>query len=144
LDIKKMLRDYPGYSEGIQKLNKELNETLQLKLVTQNTLKAQALTGMPHSSGISDITYNAVEKSIDRHEQHINYLCGQIQDIYDKKEFIDNAIKRLTVEEYQVIELYYFKEFKMRRVAYIMHYNKNYVYEILKRAMFKIETTEKI
>ena len=134
----KILRDYPHYAEEIQKLNAELNQTLQLKLCTQDTLKAQALTGMPSSSGISDVTYNAVEQNIDRHEQHIVYLSNKIKEIYDHKEIIDGLLPKLTMEEYRVVDLHYFKGYKMHRVGYIMHYQKSRCYELKDSAVKKI------
>jgi DNA-directed RNA polymerase specialized sigma subunit len=139
MDIEKMLREYPHYAQDIQKLNKELNDTLEMKLSTQNTLKAQVLTGMPHDTRISDLTYEAVEQSIDRHEEHIKKLCEQIQEYYSNKEYIDNAIKSLTMEEYRVIDLYYFKGYHLRKVAGIMHYGKSQCWNLRESALKKMQ-----
>ena len=139
MNIEKILRDYPHYAEEIQKLNTELNQTLQLKLCTQDTLKAQCLSGMPSSGGISDITYKAVEQSIDRHEQHIVYLSNKIKEIYENKEYIDGLLPKLTMEEYRVIDLYYFKGYRLGRVGYVMHYSKTNCWRIKTSALKKME-----
>ncbi len=146
-EAERMLRNYIHSGEDIQKLNTELNQTYQLKTQTQNTLKAATITGMPHSTNTSDLTYKAVEMSIDRHDKHVEFIVGQIQNIYDEKELIHEAIKRLTMEEYRAVDLHYFKNYKPGKVAGIMHYGKTRVYELLKESVSKvswhIETAEK-
>lgn len=138
MDIEKILREYPYFAEEIQKLNEELNQTLKLKLQTQDTLKAQNIDGMPHSTGISDITYKAVEKSIDEHEKHMLYLTNKISEIYRKKKFIEELLPKLTMEEYRVIDLYYFKGYRLRRVAYMMHYSKSSCWRLKCSALEKL------
>lgn len=143
MDIEKLLKDYPIYPQEIQKYNAELNNTLQLKIQIQDTLKAQVMTGMPHTYKIADDTYKAVEMSVDKHEHHIKYLCGRIKELYDNKEFIDKALSQLTMEEYRVIDLFYFKEYSMGRVGYIMHYQKSRCYELKDSALKKIKERKK-
>jgi predicted DNA-binding protein (UPF0251 family) len=146
-EAERLLRNYIHSGEDIQKLNTELNQTYQLKIQTQNTLKAAAITGMPHSTNVSDLTYKAVEMSIDRHDKHVEFIVGQIQNIYDEKELIHEAIKRLTMEEYRAVDLHFFKQYKPGKVAGIMHYGKSRVYELLKEGTSKVawflETVEK-
>jgi len=137
-EAERLLSKYPDCNKEIQELNKELNQTLRLKLETQNTLKAQAMDGMPHSTNISDTTYKAVEQSIDRHDEHMKYLIEQINEQYRIKETVYEAIKRLTMEEYRVIELRYFKGYKVGRVAGVMHYNRSYCSEIISKGISKI------
>lgn len=146
-EAERLLRNYIHSGEEIQKLNTELNQTYQLKLQTQNTLKATTITGMPHGTNTPDATYQAVEMSIDRHDKHMEYIVGQIQNIYDEKELIHEAIKRLTMEEYRAIDLHFFKQYKPGKVAGIMHYGKTRVYELLKEGTSKVawhlETADK-
>lgn len=134
----RMLENYCSCGQEIQKLNAELNQTLQMKIQTQNTLKAQCLTGMPHTYGVSDTTYNAVERSIDKHETHIVYLTEQIELEYDIRETINEAVKKLTMEEFRVIDLHYFKHYKIGRLSGIMHYQKTRCYELKESAIKKI------
>jgi len=137
-EAERMLIAYNTSNEEIHRLNDELNKTYQMKYDTQNTLKAAILNSIPHGYDIQDATYGAVERSIDRHDEHIQFLVLQIQRIYDEKELIHKAIQRLTVEEFRAIDLKYFKSYKVGKVAGIMHYTRQYCYEIIRNALSKI------
>lgn len=139
MSVEKKLYDYPHIGEIIQGYTKDLNSAIEDQKDTRDTLKAATITGMPHSTNVSNLTYQAVERTIDKWQEHIEYLLDQINYYMDLKKDVDRAIGLLTVEEYGVIDYRYFKQYKMRRIGYILHYGKTRLYEIHDSAIRKIE-----
>jgi DNA-directed RNA polymerase specialized sigma subunit len=141
LNIENILREYPHIPETIQKLNKELNDYLTNKYDTYNTLKSAKVTGMPHASGISNQTYNAVEKLIDRYGVRIKEITEEINNWMDLQKSIDDIFYQanlLTMEERRVIELRYFQQRKWTQIPYIMKYSKRSCEYFQSKAIEKI------
>jgi predicted DNA-binding protein (UPF0251 family) len=134
----RLLRSYPHMLDDIQKLNEELCRTLEQKNFTQDTLKATKINDMPKSGNLSDSTYEAVEKSIDKHDEHIKYLVAQIEILYSDRKSIREATKILTMEEYRIIDYRYFKGMRLERISGIMHYHRTHCERIIKHGLQKI------
>jgi DNA-directed RNA polymerase specialized sigma subunit len=123
MKIEEMLLEYPHTGETICKLNKELNDIMQNKRQTYNTLQSSKITGIPHTTDTSDTTYNAVERLIDCYGERIRDISQQIEDAIELKEIVDICFKVLDIEERRVIELRYFQLYKWTRIPYTMKYS---------------------
>lgn len=139
MNIERILNDYPHIGEIIQDLQKQLNNAVSMQQETRDTLKAAEMTGMPRGTNVSDLTGQAVERTLDKWESRIIYLSDQINYYIDLQKLVDDAVKCLTVDEFRVIDLRYFKGYKMRQVGYKMHFEKTRCYEIHNKAIEKIE-----
>lgn len=133
-----MLREYPDIPETIIKLNKELNDILQGKMLTYNTMKSSIITNMPHGKSVSNPTLEAVEKLIDTYESHAIKKTTMINEYIAIKENIDQAIQCLTIEEYRTIQLRYFNRHKWEKIPKIMKYSPEQCYRYHKQALDKI------
>ena len=138
MDIKSMLIEYPHISETIQKLNRETNDILKNKLETRDNLKAVTLTDMPRGSEVGNPTLEAVERIIDVYDKRVQEISNEIEEYMNIKEYIDRVLKELNVDEYRLIDLRYFKLYKFKRIAHIMHYSVGYTYEMHDKAIKKM------
>lgn len=115
--IDDILKQYPYIGEDIQKAQKEINRYIELQQEARNPLKGQALTGMPHDSGVSDQTYNAIEKIIDRYQAEIDQYAAQINEYLDLKKWLDKAFTELTEDERRIVFQYYDQRMSIREMA---------------------------
>lgn len=141
MNIEYILREYPHIPEKIQKLNNELNNIIQCSDLTYNTLKAQRLTGMPHSTDTSDQVYDAVEKIIDRYDARINNIKNKINMWLDIQEKVDEIFYKpelLTIEERRIIELRYFHQFPWYRIPSVMRYSRRQCERFQHQALYKL------
>ena len=139
-DIDDILKQYPYIGEDIQKAQKEINRYIELQQEARNPLKGQVLTGMPHDSGVSDQTYNAVEKIIDLYQVEINELSAKVNELIDRKKWLDKAYTTLTEDERRIVCLRYndrWATWKIMRRMGISQYKT--FYKILDSAKDKIK-----
>lgn len=115
--IDDILKQYPYIGEDIQKAQKEINRYIELQQEARNPLKGQVLTGMPHDSGVSDQTYNAIEKIIDRYQAEIDQYAAQINEYLDLKKWLDKAFTELTEDERRIVFQYYDQRMSIREMA---------------------------
>lgn len=137
MDIKQMLNEYSTYSERVQKLNTKINEALKHK-INYDGLKAQNITGMPHGSGLSDPTYQAVEQIIEKWDTEIRKMAEEVNRLIDNKTTIDKALRALPWNEYRVIEMHYIMGLNLERVATEMSYTYKHVTRLHGWALEKI------
>lgn len=138
MNIENMLYIYDDIPEEVQKLNRELKDILENRKQTSDTLKATTISDMPHGSGTSDPTYEAVERAIERYEERIAEIIKRIDWLLDTKGYIEDKLKALNIEEMRVIELRYFRGYKMRRLPYIIHFSLQHCYRIHDEAINKM------
>lgn len=137
--IEDILKQYPYISEDIQKLQAELNRYIELQQEARNPLKAQTIDGMPHGTGISDKTYEAVEKIIDLYQTEIDKLAVKINALIDRKTRLEKAFAELTEDERRILYLRYDERWQTRKIMRRMGIeHKNTFYKILDSAKEKI------
>ena len=137
MDIKQMLEEYTTYAERIQELNQRINEALQYK-INCDTLKAQRLTGMPRIGGISDLTYEAVQRIIDKYDEDIRNMAEEVNELIDRKRTIEKALKTLNRAEYRIIELRYFVGLNWEKVAVTANYTWRHCMRLHRQALEKM------
>ena len=115
--VDEILKQYPYIGEDIQKAQREINRYIELQQEARNPLKAQALTGMPHDSGVSDQTYNAIVKLIDVYQTEIDSYAAEINELISLKKWLDKALMELTEDERRIVYQYYDQRMSIREMA---------------------------
>lgn len=138
--IDEILKQYPYIGDDIQKYQVELNRYIELQQEARNPLKGQLSTGMPHTYGVSDQTYEHVEKIIDLYQKEIDRYAAEINRLLDLKNKLDKAMAELTEEERRIIYLRYDRGMSMNKIPYILHWKcgRDKVYKIMGEAQDKI------
>ena len=137
MDIRQMLLEYSTYSSRIQKLNGKINEALKHK-INYDGLKAQQIDGQPRRSGLSDPTYQAVEKIITKWDEEIYNMAVEVNELIENKRAVDRALKALPWDEHRVIELHYIIGLTLERVAAEMNYTYRHITRLHGWALEKI------
>jgi DNA-directed RNA polymerase specialized sigma subunit len=140
-NIDDILKEYPYISEDIQKLQAELNRYMQLQQEARDPLKAQTLLGMPHMpvGNENDQTYNQIERIMDLYQAEIDELTSKINELMDRKKWLDKAYTTLTEDERRILYLRYderWQAWKIMRKLGIME--RKTFYKILDSAKGKI------
>ena len=136
--IEEILKQYPCFGEDIKDAQSKLNMYITLQQEARNPLKAQAISSEPHGTGISDQTYNAVEKIIDRYQNEIDKCIQDINNTLDTKKWLDKAFTELTEMERRIIYMRYDKGININKMPYYLHCGRNAIYKILDDAKAKI------
>jgi DNA-directed RNA polymerase specialized sigma subunit len=137
MDIKKMLSEYPTYSDRIRELNEKINDALNHK-IDCDTLKAQKLSGMPYGTGLSDPTFEAVQRIIDKWDSDIRKMAEEVNRLIDNKTAIDKGLNALTWKEYRLIELRYIIGLTWERVAAEANYGVQHCHRLHRQALEKM------
>jgi hypothetical protein len=115
--IDKILKQYPYIGEDIQKAQKELNRYIGLQEDARDPLRAPACGEKVSTYSISDQTYNAVEKIIDRYQVEIDKYAAEINSLLDQKKWLDKAYSELTEDERRILYQYYDMGMSIRAMA---------------------------
>jgi predicted DNA-binding protein (UPF0251 family) len=154
--IEDILKQYPFIAEDIKNAQAELNNYIGLmqqlksfnsiRLDVENPLGAQSIDRMPHGTGISDQTGNlAIEiandhiRLRDKYQREIDNYVKHINELFDRKKWLDKAITTLTEDERRILYLRYnerWQTWKIMQRLGIGH--KNTFYKMLDSAKEKI------
>jgi RNA polymerase sigma factor (sigma-70 family) len=137
--VDEILKRYPYITDDIQKAQAELNRYIGLQQDARNPLKGQAMDGMPHGSGVSDQTYNAVERLIDLYQAEINKYVAEINELINTKKWLDKAFESLTVDERRIVYLYYDKRISINKLSYMIRCSRHTIYKMLEETKEKIK-----
>lgn len=117
----KVKTDFEKVEELLQKYKIIKNEIEGIEISIKHIgEKGMNYTGMPSSSGISN--------TVDNNYNELKKLENDKSDKEFKIAQIDNMLKLLTEDEYDIIKLRYFKEFEMFKVAANLNMHPNTVY----------------
>lgn len=137
--IDDILKQYPYIGEDIQKAQKEINRYIELQQEARNPLKGQALTGMPHDSGVSDQTYNAIERIMDLYQAEIDKYVAEVNELITLQKWLDKAFTTLTEDERRVLYQKYDQHMAIGKIAYNGRMCRDTIYKILDSAKDKIK-----
>ena len=93
---------------------------------------------MPRNPGVSDQTYQAVEKIIDEYQTEIDMFVKEIQRLLDLKRWMDKAYVSLSEDERRVLLLRYDRNIGIRNTAITMRRGYDTVKKITESAKEKI------
>lgn len=137
--VEEILKSYPYIWDDIRKAQAELNRYIDLQQEARNPLKGQALTGMPHETGVSDQTLNAVEKIIDRYQKEIDKHAAQINELLDLKKWLDKAFASLTEDEKHILYMVYDNRQSFRAIGRIYKCGRYQAQKFVEEAKEKIK-----
>jgi predicted DNA-binding protein (UPF0251 family) len=138
--IEQILKQYPFIAEDIQREQAELNKYIQLQQDARDPLKGQAMTGMPHGTGVNDQTYQAVEKLVDMYQVQIDECVTKVRELLDLKKWLDKAFATLTEDERRVLYLRYDERWQAWKVMQRMGImERRTFYKIIDSAKEKIK-----
>jgi DNA-directed RNA polymerase specialized sigma24 family protein len=137
--IDELLKQYPYISEDIQKAQAKLNHYIALQQEARNPLRGQNMDGMPHGSGVSDQTYNQIERIMDLYQAEIDKLATKINELLDRKKWLDKAYTTLTEDERRILYLRYDERWQTWKIMQRLGIMKrDTFYKILDSAREKI------
>lgn len=136
-ELEKLLYGYTYIEFEIEGINEKIANLGEV-INSQREIKVQALTGMPGGSGTSDTVYKSVENIIDIYAKEVAYLENKLQKAFDRRNYIDDLMGVLDPIEKKLIELKYFKKYKMWMICSSVHYEKSQVYNMLNKSIQKL------
>ncbi|MGE5631405.1 MAG: sigma factor-like helix-turn-helix DNA-binding protein [Caulobacteraceae bacterium] len=139
MKIDDILKQYPYIAEDIQKEQEKLNKYIELQKEARNPLRGQAMDGMPHSTDISDQTYNAVVKIIDEYQVQINKHAANINKLLDRKKWLDKAFAELTEDERRLLYMAYDDRLSFRQIGRIYKCGRYMAQKLIEEAKEKIK-----
>lgn len=138
MNIENMLLEYTYIPETVQELNAELNDMLGNKDSLYGKINSAKITGMPYGTDVGDPTFETVRQIIDRYDKRVIEIRDRINELLDNKAMLEQALRYLSIEEHRLIDLRYFKGYKMNRIQYIIHFNLSHCYRMHESAIDKI------
>lgn len=137
--VDEILRQYPFIADDINRAQKEINRYIELQQQARDPLKAQSLDGMPKGYGVSDKTFDTVERLIDVYQAEIDKLADHINELIDRKKWMDKAVESLTEDERRILYLRYDERWPAWKIMHRLgRLNNDYYYKVLDRILNKI------
>ena len=141
-EIKSIMYTYSVSTEEINRLNRELNEMLALANESRDTLKANTITDMPTSRGVSNPVLKSIEVVVDIYGERAVRITRQINHLINLQtcvsETFDTILRRDPLG-HRILRHRYIDWMKDLEVMGAMNYsNLQSVYTLLRRtkAMF--------
>lgn len=138
----KRLVEYGGYLPYKNAKTDEIKE-LRGQLICLQDVKISQLSGMPHGSGVSDVSGNSALKSIEIREE-IQELEGELKQETEKYIQMEQMIKRLTKEQREIIQLRFVDKRSWGNIADFLGYNQTYIFRLQKKIAEKLVELESI
>lgn len=135
--LKSLLYSYTYIQDEIEGINEEICNLGEV-INSQRDLSIPCLTGMPGSKNISDTVYAAVEKIVDTYSHEVAALETRLDKAFRKRNYINVLLSALNPTEKRVIELRYFKKYKIWMICSSVNYEKTQVYKYHDEAIKKM------
>lgn len=136
--IERLLIEYPELPYRIKELTDKLLLTLALKNNTQDTLRAYKYSHEGKSKTIVNPVLEAVQKSIDIHEESIKYYQEHIKDYTNRLIAMEKALENLLPVERRIIDLRYWKRHTWDSVGQKVHFHSDYCKQLRNGILLKI------
>lgn len=137
MDIKEILKRYPGLNQEMIKLSENLRTAIEAGLNADGCLKAANMSDPPGSSQ-GDRTYNAIENLFEHLEaisadlaKYASTIKMQMQEIIYIQGVVGQVWKGLNKYERYIIEnRYWYEQMTWEKIADKLHYGHTVVWEI--------------
>lgn len=126
--LKSLLYSYTYIQDEIEGINEEICNLGEV-INSQRDIKAPNLTGMPKGNEITDVVYESVEKIIMTYGQEVAKLENRLDKAFRKRNLINSLISVLDPTEKKIIELKYFKKYKIWMISGCVNYEKTQIYK---------------
>lgn len=132
----KRLTEYGNYYTLKDSITGKIKE-LQEELICLQEVKISQLSGMPHNTGVSDVSANCALKSIEVRE-NIAELKKDLKIATEKYENMGKLIERLTEEQRKIIKLRFVDKRPWEEIADFLGYNQTYIFCIQSKIANKL------
>lgn len=117
--LKQILYNYKKLDKWIEDGEKEL-DFIREKIDVLYSVGVSSLSDMPHGTGISDNTLNAVDGVIKLKEvynERSNVIAKELKEFYRQKEFVEWVYPKLRPLHQEIVEKRYFQNLTWRDVC---------------------------
>lgn len=135
--LKNLLYSYTYIEDEIEGINEKIIN-LGEAISAQRDLSIPCLTGMPGGSGTSDTVYASVEKIMVTYGQEVANLENRLERAFKRRNQINALVGVLDPTEQRVIELRYFKKYKIWMISSSVHYDRSHIYRLHDEAIRKM------
>ena len=109
IELKKKLKAYPLLKHKLDDIFSEI-ASINARADILRNVKSPVIDGMPRGTGLSNPTYQAVQLLVDEYDGQIDTLLCEARATEAEIQLIKELLKRLSVEEKQIIDIHYFEQ----------------------------------
>lgn len=135
--LKDLLYSYTYIEFEIENINQQILELGEV-INSQRDVKVPELTGVPGGNDVSDVVYESVEKILVTYGQEVARLENRLERAYKKKNQILTLLDALNSVERSIVELKFFKKYKIWMIAGTVNYSERQVNRYLDSALNKM------
>ncbi len=132
--LKDLLYSYTYLEDEIEGVNEEICNLYEV----QKDISIPCLPSTPGGSGIADTVYYSVEKIMITYAQEMDKLNSRLDKLLRKRNVIRVLLDCLEHNEQRIIELRYFKKYKIWMISSSMHYDRSHIYRLHDGAIEKM------
>ncbi len=142
-EVVELLFNYGKHEDYLKAISLEM-DALKEEIEHYRELTAVQYTGMPKTGGASDPTGEAASYIKDKLEGRLKKLKVNVDEIIKQKEFVEELLNRLTIDERKVIEERYIKGTRWDLIPKILHFERSWCFALRKKAIKKMCKTERV
>jgi DNA-directed RNA polymerase specialized sigma subunit len=135
--LKSLLYSYTYIEDEIESINQEICNLGEV-INAQRDVRVPDLTGAPRGNEISDSVYQSVEKILMTYSHEIAKLENRLDKAFRKRNLINVLISFLDETERKIIELKYFKKYKIWMIESTINYGRTQIYIYHDKAIKKM------
>lgn len=135
--LKSLLRSYTYIEDEIENTNQEICNLGEV-INAQRDVRVPNLSDMPKGNILSDTVYESVEKILITYTHEVARLENRLDKAFKKRNIIKSLISTLDDIERKIIELKYFKKYKMWMIESSVNYGRTQIYIYHDKAINKM------
>jgi len=135
--LKRLLKEYPYMTEKIQGIKKEI-EGYKEQAAALREVDSIILDGMPKAGVLSDPTARKAQKIVDDFDKRVEMLLDEIELIINEQQRFTDMLRRLSHDEYAVIEARYFKGLSWDFVPGEVKMSRSICFDVHNEVLFRM------
>ena len=135
--LKSLLYSYTYIEDEIEHINQEICNLGEV-INAQRDVKVPDLTAAPKGNEICDTVYQSVEKILVTYSHEVAKLENRLDKAFRKRNLINVLISFLDETERKIIELKYFKKYKIWMITSSVSYERAQIYRYHDAAIKKM------
>lgn len=135
--LKSLLRSYTYIEDEIENITEEICNMGDV-INAQRDVRVPNLSDMPKGNELSDTVYESVEKILITYTHEVTKLEKRLEKAFRKRNLINTLIGVLDDTERKIIELKYFKKYKIWMITSSVSYERAQIYRYHDAAIKKM------
>ena len=135
--LKGLLYSFTYIEDEIESINQEICNLGEV-INAQRDVKVPDLTEAPKGNEICDTVYESVEKILVTYSHEVTKLENRLDKAFKKRNLINILINMLDETERKIIELKYFKKYKIWMIESCVNYARAQIYRYHDTAIKKM------